>query len=133
MAASLGQGDVQGGRSMRQPVATDANWAGLLDDLESFCDEIEPGEIPDALGRIERCRAALWTRMLTAGQAAKGTDREPDRLLTAEEAAEVMRVSPDYLYRHADELPFTVRPTPGTLRFSERGIARYLRARQGSR
>jgi predicted DNA-binding transcriptional regulator AlpA len=53
-----------------------------------------------------------------------------DRLLDVEEAARRLAVSPDWLYRRATRLPFTVRPGR-TLRFSARGLERYLRQRQG--
>jgi len=56
-----------------------------------------------------------------------------DCLLGAKEAAARLAVTADYLYRHADKLPFTVRLGPGQLRFSANGIARYIQARQGRR
>ena len=53
-------------------------------------------------------------------------DDRPERLLTVKEAAPILGMSDDWLYRHADRLPFTRRPGPHTLRFSERGLMRYL-------
>jgi hypothetical protein len=38
--------------------------------------------------------------------------------------------TPDWLYRQAKRLPFTVRLGPRQLRFSSRGITRYIRQRQ---
>ncbi len=49
-----------------------------------------------------------------------------DRLLTAEQAAEILSTSPDWLYRHATQLPFTRKLGPKMLRFSSRGIQAYL-------
>ena len=55
-----------------------------------------------------------------------------DRLLTAEQAAEILSTSPDWLYRHATQLPFTRKLAPRVLRFSYQGIQRYLATRNVS-
>jgi predicted DNA-binding transcriptional regulator AlpA len=47
-------------------------------------------------------------------------------LLTVEEAAAALRVSPRWLYRHARTLPFTRKLSRKVLRFSRSGIARWL-------
>ena len=44
-----------------------------------------------------------------------------DKLLTAEKAAEILSVSPDWLYRHGSRLPFTSKLAPRVLRFSYQG------------
>ena len=49
-----------------------------------------------------------------------------DRLLTAREAAARLGVSTRYLYQHRTDYPFTKRLPSGRLRFSERGLARFL-------
>jgi len=53
-----------------------------------------------------------------------------DRLLTAEQAAEILSTSPDWLYRHAGHLPFTRKLAPRMLRFSYQGIQKYLATRK---
>ena len=53
-----------------------------------------------------------------------------DKLLTAEKAAEFLSVSPDWLYRHAHQLPFTRKLGPKMLRFSYQGIQKYLATRK---
>jgi predicted DNA-binding transcriptional regulator AlpA len=53
-----------------------------------------------------------------------------DELLDVEEAAHRLSLSTDWLYRKAKDLPFTVRLGRG-LRFSARGIERYIQQRQG--
>jgi predicted DNA-binding transcriptional regulator AlpA len=51
-----------------------------------------------------------------------------DRLLGIDEAASVLGKSKDWMYRHAESLPFTVRE--GRLvSFSNNGIQKYIRAR----
>ena len=49
-----------------------------------------------------------------------------DQLLPAEEAAKVLAVSEDWLYRNAKRLPFTRKLGPKMLRFSSLGIQKYL-------
>lgn len=49
-----------------------------------------------------------------------------DRLLTVDEAAEQLRVKPEWLYRHSRELPFTRKLSRRQLRFSERGLRRWV-------
>jgi excisionase family DNA binding protein len=53
-----------------------------------------------------------------------------DRLLSAEEAAAILSVSEDWLYRHAKKLPFTRKLGPKMLRFSYQGIQKYLATRK---
>jgi hypothetical protein len=47
-------------------------------------------------------------------------------LLTVDEAAAVLRVSPRWLYRHAKNLPFARKLSRKVLRFSRSGIVRWL-------
>ena len=53
-----------------------------------------------------------------------------DRLLDAAEASGFLCVSPDWLYRHANKLPFTRKLGPKMLRFSYQGIQKYLATRK---
>ena len=55
-----------------------------------------------------------------------------DKLLDAEEAAKILSVSPDWLYRHGSRLPFTRKLAPRVLRFSYQGIQKYLATRKNS-
>jgi excisionase family DNA binding protein len=80
-------------------------------------------EIIAALAQIEADRAALMAQLIA--HELKG---EPeDALLTVGEAATILRVTTDWLYRHARTLPFTVRPGPGQVRFSRTGLQEYLK------
>jgi predicted DNA-binding transcriptional regulator AlpA len=56
--------------------------------------------------------------------------QQEDRLLSIEEAAAILGKTKDWLYRHADSLPFTVREGR-LLRFSNNGIQKYIHARLG--
>jgi predicted DNA-binding transcriptional regulator AlpA len=53
-----------------------------------------------------------------------------DRLLDAEEAAGLLCVSEDWLYRHAKRLPFARKLAPKMLRFSYVGIVKWLATRK---
>ncbi len=49
-----------------------------------------------------------------------------DHLLTPDEVATRLGVSPRWVYRHAEEWPFTKRLSRKVLRFSEAGLQRWL-------
>ena len=51
-------------------------------------------------------------------------------LLTVEEAAGMLRVSPRWLYRHAKTLPFARKLSPKVLRFSRSGLLRWVASRR---
>lgn len=51
-------------------------------------------------------------------------------LLTINEAATELRVTPRWLYRHAKTLPFTRKLSRKVLRFSRSGIARWVASRR---
>jgi predicted DNA-binding transcriptional regulator AlpA len=55
---------------------------------------------------------------------------QQERLLDAKEAAEMLSVSEDWLYRNSKKLPFTRKLAPKMLRFSYQGIVKYLATRQ---
>jgi predicted DNA-binding transcriptional regulator AlpA len=60
----------------------------------------------------------------------KADVNEGDRLLDAPEAAKLLTVSEDWLYRHAKKLPFARKLGPKMLRFSHQGILKYLATRK---
>jgi predicted DNA-binding transcriptional regulator AlpA len=53
-----------------------------------------------------------------------------DRLVEAEEAAKLLSVSSDWVYRNAKNLPFTRKLGPKMLRFSAIGIQKYIATRK---
>jgi hypothetical protein len=70
--------------------------------------------------------------MLSSETEAPQPKPEPDRLLKVKEAAGRIGVAVDTLYRNADDYPFTRRTEhPRAIRFSERGIAEWVRAGGG--
>ena len=91
-------------------------------------------QLPSMLTQMAALLGALSAQLLTPqGHARREIQSAEDRLLTVTEAAQRLSTTPDWLYRHASKLPFTVRLTPKQLRFSSQGIDKYLQRRQGLR
>jgi predicted DNA-binding transcriptional regulator AlpA len=105
--------------------AASARFAELLQEVEKLGADLSSEQIPVALGALERVRARLTFRALFSASAPAA-----DRLLSAAEAAEVLGMAADTLYRRSGSFPFTVRDGR-RVRFSRLGIERYIRARQG--
>jgi excisionase family DNA binding protein len=49
-----------------------------------------------------------------------------EKLLSVKEAAEILNVSADWLYRNAKRLPFSRKLGPKMLRFSNQGLQKYI-------
>jgi predicted DNA-binding transcriptional regulator AlpA len=95
--------------------------------------EIPAADVPAILGTLAELQATLTLRLMTganAGGESEKASAEPDRLLTAEEAAPILGVAPRWLYRHAKGLPFARRLSRKALRFSEAGLRRYAQSRR---
>jgi predicted DNA-binding transcriptional regulator AlpA len=85
--------------------------------------------IAELRGQVAKLDTLLLSRLLTGEQSQPGIDG--DRLLTAAEAAQKLGTTEDWLYRHANNLPFVVRVGKKHLRFSQSGMDRYIRQRVG--
>jgi len=84
------------------------------------------------IAKLEMARGALKARRIVlSGETAAlvSVPDAPDRLLRVGEAAQRIGIAQDTLYKNADDYPFTQRPRPRCLRFSEQGIAEYLKAK----
>ena len=92
--------------------------------------EVELGRIPELLGEMERLRAILWARLALRINRPAPTE---DHLLVISDAAFRLCVSKDWLRRHGDRMPFTVRLSAGQIRFSAKEIDRYIASRVGAR
>ena len=90
----------------------------------------ESHNVPTLLG--EALLGAIRQAVREEIQAAQGQNGrpEPDRLLDAEEAAPLLKVTPRWLYRHAKHLPFTRRLSRKVLRFSEAGLLKWRTAKK---
>lgn len=99
--------------------------------------EVSTEQAAVLLGRLSRVQTALETRAQADGvtvgpgrvqhsSVPRAATWGPDDLLTIDEAAAVLRVSPRWLYRHAKTLPFARKLSRKMLRFSRAGISRWL-------
>jgi excisionase family DNA binding protein len=103
----------------------------LMTGLERALDLVPIKEMPELLSQIERLKALIWLRLMRIPASSIREPSPPDWLLEVSEAAKCLGVSKDYLYRHAKQWPFAVRVGPGQLRFSERGLERWIKSRVG--
>jgi len=79
--------------------------------------------------RLSALETALAARL---AQAAPTNGPHQDQLLTIEEAATKLGTTRDWLRRHPD-LPFVVRFSPGQVRYSAKGIERFIAMRMRPR
>jgi predicted DNA-binding transcriptional regulator AlpA len=104
-----------------------------LDDLLKHPERIAdlpPAVALDLYHTLHGLALLLVARAVTPG--ANGHEAPEDRLLTAKEAAaQLGHKSPDWIYDHADSLPFTVKVGSRGKRFSAVGLAKWIRSRQG--
>lgn len=109
------------------PDSVSVSLDALLADPSRVADVSAPDAVVlmGSLGALMQLLAARAVSGVPA-QLAPTPASPPDRLLTPREAATRLSVEVRWLYRHADQLPFTRRLGPRTLRFSEAGIARYM-------
>lgn len=91
-------------------------------------DAVDLGAIPKLRAELARLDSMLLMRLF--GNNRNGTSERAERLLSVEQAASKLSTSRDWLYRHAEKLPFTVRLGKRLL-FSEQGIDGYIRRRMG--
>lgn len=98
----------------------------LLADLDLKIAALPPEQLPTLIGALAILTAKAQRQLLLAGDAPVV---RRDELLKVAEAAVMLGMTRDYLYRHADTFPFTVRLASKQLRFSSQGIEQYI-ARQ---
>jgi len=98
----------------------------LLNNLET----LRVDQIPAVLAQLAAAQGVLAARLLAADTEGHVSIEQHERLLTVKDAAERLNVSDDWLYRRAAKLPFSVR-VGRALRFSEVGLERWIRARNG--
>ncbi len=97
----------------------------------------DPMEIPEQsiapmISRLASLQSILAMRLVnisvSATRQASGPD-EDDEFLTATQAAKLLNVREDWLYRRALRLPFAKKLSGKTLRFSKAGLMRWRAAR----
>jgi len=86
------------------------------------------GELELSSAQLDVARSALKVRRIRLGSELETPQPkpEPDRMLKVAEAAMRIGIARDTLYRNSRDYPFTRRPRPHCLRFSERGIEEWV-------
>ena len=96
--------------------------------------EISKGEIAALIQQVATLLAHVSEKCLNLDQGEpknrNATPIEADRLLTPDEAADRLGVTRAWMYRHASKLPFTRRISRKVLRFSGKGLERWLETRK---
>jgi excisionase family DNA binding protein len=108
-------------------VAEPVDLAALVEDPTRVA-TVPHGRIPALLSQLSALQSAMAARLISADRDEPMSGE--DTLLTVAQAAERLGVSTDWLFRRSRTLPFVVR-LGRHLRFSNRGIDRYLRNRTG--
>jgi predicted DNA-binding transcriptional regulator AlpA len=85
----------------------------------------EPAKNPFDL-LLDQIRAVVREEIKSANGAAGQTDK----LLNPEEAAKLLSVSEDWLYHQAKKLPFSRKLGPRLLRFSEKGMLKWMESKK---
>ena len=106
-----------------QPSCVESLPAAVLAALSARCVVV--------MGALATAQLALTTAKGTGHQAhSSATQPESDEMLTPVEAAEVLRKSPRWIYRHAATLPFVKRVSARSLLCSRSGLERWLERRK---
>ena len=98
----------------------------------------DPARVPQeriatVLAQLAAVQTALLARLILDpgnGGQAQSEAHEPEELLTAEQAAALLSVSTDWMYRHASGLPFTKRLSRKAVRFSRSGLLKWRAGRR---
>jgi len=103
----------------------------LTDQLDHVLTQSLSTDCPELIAIGERFTAQVRLNMMqyTRPPSPQPSLASEDRLLTVEEASRKLGVTKDYLYRHVDHFPFTVRLGTRHVRFSLHGMERYIRQR----
>ena len=98
-----------------------------LDDLTidpSLAKFLSPEEATDMLARLMAIQPVLMVQAFSdKGNEQRDTD---NRLLKVEEVAYILGAEVDWVYRKAEELPFTCHLSAGQLRFRKKGLEKYI-------
>jgi predicted DNA-binding transcriptional regulator AlpA len=88
--------------------------------------------LPDLVGELARAQAVATLRLSENGRAKRpAPDIQPKgELIDAAAAAKLLGTKIRWLYDRADDLPFTRRIGPRTLRFDEAALRRWLETRK---
>ncbi len=117
---------------MRQELSSQTEQ--LLAAFNKSIAETSAPELAAIMGELEQLKAAALMRLVTLasnGEAQPGPSRENGKLLTPEEAAELLSVKVSWLYHNWRGLPFARKLSRKALRFNESGLHRWQATRKG--
>ena len=95
--------------------------------LRELVASVPPDDLDAAIGELEAGKARLYARLLANGRPSEEVVSDPYNL-TAEVVAEELGLTPKWCYSHRRELGG--KRIGGCVRFSRRGLQRYLAARR---
>jgi len=96
--------------------------------------DIPTESIAPIITRLSSLQAALAARLIRVPANSSRQDSTPegdDELLTTADAAKLLNVSEDWIYRRASRLPFARRLSRKALRFSRAGLLKWRAAKAG--
>ena len=106
-------------------------------EVDSLSDDQQVSELLAEVGvrhaQLATLQLSLLSRLIKGRRqpsAVASASSDDDRLLCVDEAAEILNVTPQWLYRHARRLPFSRRLSRKALRFSEAGLRRWAASRR---
>jgi predicted DNA-binding transcriptional regulator AlpA len=94
--------------------------------------EIPMESIAPVITRLSSLQTALAARLIGMRTNLNQIDPLPDsedELLTTADAAKLLNVSEDWIYRRANRLPFARRLSKKALRFSKTGLLKWRKAK----
>jgi len=98
--------------------------------IRHLIEEAVPASLPEVIAELASLQARAVAKMVAQRSPRSVPEDHEDRLLSIDEAAVRLGVSRFWIYRNAKGLPFARRIGPRALRFSSKGIARYLEQRR---
>lgn len=81
-------------------------------------------EIPAALCRLSSFQTVLLARLIAEAPSAQGDKNTGEELLTIDDACRILKIRPDYLYRHWKKIPGSMK-IAGKIRFNASGLRRW--------
>jgi hypothetical protein len=90
--------------------------------------QIPAESVAPAIARLTSLQAVLVARLIAPTNDSCGHNPgsdDSDELLTTADAAKLLNVSEDWVYRRADRFPFARRLSRKALRFSKKGLLKW--------
>ena len=109
------------------------NLSALRELLRESADACPREALPDLVAELARAQAIATLRLSENGRSLERPAPDiqpPGKLIDTKAAAKLLGTNVRWLYDRADDLPFTRRIGPRTLRFDEAVLRRWLETRR---